>query len=372
MFTPRQEPRTPEPKVAAGKESKTELADSKQLSEIVETLAHEIRNTPDDEPWSGDVRYSEYKQDQIQESAQKAYELLTKFLRELGIERVDRVRESLSESSQKSIEITIERGGFNDYEKVATAHEMLRNMRRMLALEKKVPGAVKFLYEQHGIRNFTKYNEAFWRQQYLERNDSKPYALFIVASSLESDASTSNLVLSEFQKQLGKLKPPHLLRVIEVGTMTDLFRLTQRLNVTHNKRGENPIPLVVYDGHGTSRRIFLNDKNFGIDELETKRFREIFNTHFYNAFTENVEFVFGSCEAGRKEYDGYGSRPGVAETLKNTLQDLHSDKIRVIASEDTATAFSELKPVMLKDGSLTLKIKSVPYYKGGVTKYRNM
>ena len=344
-----------------------------RLERTVEELAHEVRNTLEIDYYDYDATISDYKRDQTKDSARKAYKFLKQFLDTLGIEQISRMKESLSESSKKKVELPIpDTEGYNDYEDVANAHEVLRNMRRMLALEKKVPGAVKFLYEQHGIRNFTKYNEAFWRRQYLERNNTEPYALFIVASSLESDASTSSAVLSDFQERLSKLDPPHLLRVIEVGTLSDLFRLTQRLNVAHNKQGENPIPLVVYDGHGTSRRLFLNNKNFGIDELEDPRFEDIFNRHFYNAFSENAEFVFGSCEAGLKEHTGYHKRPGVAETLKQTLTKLHSDKVRVIASEETATAFSELKPVKLKDGSLTLKIKSVPYFEGGTTRYRKM
>ncbi len=329
-----------------------------QLEAIVEKLAQAMKKSPRADEFY-DV--TSKKREQLRETAALAQTLQGNLLEEFGI-RHERTMRSLYHSSDETVPGSLEKPDLPDPQYV------LHNMRKILTLEKKAPGAVKFLYEQRGIRNFARYDEAFWRRQFEERNDPAPYALLIGASSLEDNASSETSVYTDLQNKLKKLPEKHLLRYIEVETVSELFRLITRLDTTYNSDGSTPIPLVIYDGHGTSERIFLQGKNFGKDELRHPRFEDLFLKHLDKTFSSTALFVFGSCEANLKTWRNH--QISLAEVFRNTLQNLHSRKIRVSATEDSATQFTKLEPSQNKDGSLSLKIQSSSH-ESGVPKYKN-
>ncbi len=248
---------------------------------------------------------------------------------------------------------------------------VLENMRRMLTLEEKDPGAVQFLYSQRGIRNFARYSAEFWARQYTESASTLPYMLVITPSGVERGTAAGSAIYKTLQNDLKKLEASHLMRTIEVSGLSDMLRLLVRLDKAHNADGTNPIKLVLFDGHGTNVRLFLQwggrDSKLHAKDILSERFAKIFQQYLSKAFAPTAQFIFGSCESALpyKEHPAAGvlaeKMPGIAHSLKEVLKSIFSKKVRIVGSEDELTPFTHLTPSLLKGGSLSLACATEPY-----------
>lgn len=262
-------------------------------------------------------------------------------------------------------------------EDLVSPEYLLKNMRRMAALERTAPGSVRYLYNHHGIRNFARYSIAFWERQFRERTSQLPYMLVISAADLATDILASTTVYTQLQDDLKTLERPHLMRMIEISSVPEMLRLLGRLDHAHNEQGTNQIPLVVFDGHGNNERVILKANvqiaTFGAADLKGPRFERSFQRWLTKAFTPNAQFLFGSCEAA---YENIYGESSVAKHLKTALQNLLGRRVRVAGAQNYTTPFTKLAPSLRKDGALTLVIESHPFEtiegKVGKPRFRNL
>lgn len=281
----------------------------------------------------------------------RASELFSHFLSEFGFQTQDRFFTSIVLGAEYAASVGKDR---TLYPPVAY---VLRAMRQMHALESTRPGAVHYLCETQGIRNFARFSLEFWERQYDERNDTNPYMVIVVPSELSEPFITETLVYEELQDKLAALKTPHDMRIVEVDGLLEFFRAFVRLNKTYNAHQQNPIQLVLYDGHGLSHRIYLGETNFGVQQLMNNRFDALFKKRFSSVFSKRATFILASCYAAgikKTEVDSVGV------ALKRKLSELLGEKIRVIATPDEATPFLNLTPTLKKNGALRLSIDSYP------------
>jgi hypothetical protein len=233
----------------------------------------------------------------------------------------------------------------------------LRAMEHMRALEANRSGAIRHLFQAQGIRNFARFSPEFWARQHDEQANHDPYMVVVIPSDMEDRHMTKTHVYTKLQDKLAELVPPHRLRVIEVDGLKEFYRAFLRLDKMYNRGNDaHPISLALFDGHGTSRRLFLGGgDNFGTEQLEEERFDSIFQKHFAGAFAKNAMFVLASCEAaGEDSYD----KNSIGAVLKRKLVTLLGKKVVVVATTDETTPFSEFVPRRKKNGALRLKFES--------------
>lgn len=272
---------------------------------------------------------------------------LKKFLEGFGIPSHGRVTAALQEADSNP----------NDHWLFGiqgpSARYVIENARRMLALERRKPGIVRYLYSQRGIRNFNRFSLTFWLRQYAERESDLPCMVVMVPSSLEKEALAATAVYTHLQDLLAQQETPHIMRMLEIYNVPDALRLLVRFDRAYSPTGKNPIAGVLFDGHGTSQRVFLSgdDENglFGIRQLRSERFEELFKKYLSKAFSPAAQFTFGSCEAGRTS-DGRS----IGHELKTVMQSIFSKRVKVVASKNSLFPFSELIPSLGKDGSLRI------------------
>ncbi len=236
----------------------------------------------------------------------------------------------------------------------------ISNARCMVALEKNAPGAVTYLYEKRGIRNFSHYSHEFWERQYSERDSQLPYMLVVKPQNIEKEALTGTRVYMKLQDTLSQLSVPHNMRLIEIEDVADFFRILVRLDRTYNDMGTNPIPAVLYDGHGTNSRLLFGkddpNKTFGVHTISDERFYDVFKKYLIRAFTQNVQFIFGSCEAG----DDRQGDVSLGYKLKKAMSRLLSTKARVTASRYSLYPFSDIGASFMR-GVLSIQPKALGY-----------
>lgn len=321
---------------------KREGVDIKKLDSLI-TRCASLRQVP----------YEEYaalplhKKEEIEGDVIIAAKLLDDFIHELGFAHTERFCFSIALGA----DYYLYRG---DY--FPSVEYTLRAMRHMRTLERMRPGALQYLYNAQGIRNFARFSPEFWATQYDERERKDPYMVVVIPSDLEDKYMTDTGVYEELQGKLADLDTPHLLRMVEIHGLAELYRAFARLDKMYNHGAvRNSIKLALFDGHGLSQRLFLGDKHFGIQELETARFEKIFKRTFSESFSPNATFVLASCEAaGSAKKD----ERSVGVVLKQTFKRLVGDKIAVVATTDEATPFLELTPKLKKNGALRLSIES--------------
>lgn len=156
------------------------------------------------------------------------------------------------------------------------------------------------------------------------------------------------------------------MRMIEVNDLFDIFRLLVRLNKEYNGSGQNPISLVLFDGHGTSDRLHLGGGQggrhvFGGRHLSTPRFKSLFQKYLYKTFARHSQFIFGSCDAARYPNS-------VAQTFESVMKSILGERVRVAGSEGDITPFSDITPSLHKDGSLELACE----FEEGGTRFRDL
>lgn len=289
---------------------------------------------------------------EAQASIEHAAELLKEFLGHLGI--------------QASSSFVHRLAGGADYWDVHT-HDTedaipsvpyaLETMRNMRALEEARAGACLKLFQRQGIRNFARFSPEFWIRQYDVLDQHAPYMVVVMPSELARIYVTESAVYERLQADLEKLDPPHLVRVIELDSLVEMYRAFARLNKTYNTGAyAHPIQLALFDGHGLDDHLAIGDRKlFARDHLKNPRVKTMLSKQFTHAFSKRAMFLLASCyAAGVGERDAFS----IGEALKQKLSTLVGKKIKVVATTSEATPFKALTPRLTKKGALRLEVSS--------------
>lgn len=185
------------------------------------------------------------------------------------------------------------------------------NILIMQQLEEARKGAVGFLYQNFGIRNFNRYPPELLIKQVDEYQKlDKPYGI-LVEPTVDHNGSflEETELLEKLSAQLGD---DYALRIMECGGKWDVVSKLLLLNGVYGDRRK--ISFAIIAGHGNGRSITLGGydlrQHLHIDQLASGKAKDI-----RDIFVENPVFVLFSCFAGIKKGIGQEASKELGATV---------------------------------------------------------
>ena len=161
--------------------------------------------------------------------------------------------------------------------------------------------APEYLFNNHGIRIFERYEDELLKDQYEMKDKQVPYGIAINPLADHNGAFMNDI--SVFSGINNQMKSENgVLRVIEVSNQKNLVR---KLAHFHNMYGnQNKISFSIFGGHGSGHAIYLgkekffNDKGYfpkiGEKDLKTSEFIKITQKYF----NKDANHILNSCAGG--------------------------------------------------------------------------
>lgn len=169
-----------------------------------------------------------------------------------------------------------------------------KNLETMHALEKRLPGSVRRLHEEYGIRSFGRYPiDVLIRQ--LEEHDSgeQPYGIILFPRDDHNGAFYHNQEM--VQPLLGELNGKYQLKVVEC---KDKLEMGRRLVYLHQRFGRASFALL--GGHGEKDKIIFGDNRTRETTLHREDFEYSSVRGVKKFFVDHPTIILNSCSTGQE------------------------------------------------------------------------
>jgi hypothetical protein len=179
------------------------------------------------------------------------------------------------------------------------------NLRAILELEKKAPGAARWLAKEYGVLDFARYPLELLEQQYANRDDkSKPYGIVIFPRADHNSAFYQDK--NVFVSMMKQLADQYYLRVAEAESKVGVIKRLVKFTAQYG-----PISFAFIGGHGSPGRIQFGESFAGYDSLTTEDLTGQGAKRAGKFFVDQSTIILASCSTGRDS--------GIAQQLSERL-----------------------------------------------------
>lgn len=179
----------------------------------------------------------------------------------------------------------------------------LENFRYMVELEARAPGSIKYLYENYGIIDYSRYPMHLLIKQYKTRDTDLPYGLVLYPRNDHNGAFYKNA--NSFNNLNHQLGQHFVIRFAEASSKRDVAKTLIKLNRKYGPK--HKISFAIIGGHGTQNSIQFGGEdnshslylsNLTSDKNNPRQGRGIKRV---NAFFEpHPTIILNSCSTGTK------------------------------------------------------------------------
>lgn len=208
------------------------------------------------------------------------------------------------------------------------------NLRSIMYLEEKRPGAVSFLMGEFGVHCFSRYPVRLLVKQYDQREGrKKPYVLIMYPRDDHNGALYENV--EAFDDLLFDVAGVYLVRAVEVGSVLEVGKMLVKLDNKYGKKRK--IPMLIVGGHGQQHGIQFGSGEKKVHHLTVEHLKGKGVRRARKFFTDNVVVVLNSCKTG--------ALGGIAQELSSLGAEVIAPKI---STNLASIRWNLLRPLRLK------------------------
>jgi len=192
-----------------------------------------------------------------------------------------------------------------------------KNLLCIKRIEAKHSTICKYLYENYGIKNFGRFSQETWLDQYEEREKSKPFGLVVVSRDDWNASSYSEGACRAYDNLRIHIHPSHSLKIIEAQSLPELAKLLVSLERKYKKSPE----FVVWSGHGGGEEFFLGPAKYRKENykffIERDDFKGVAGKRmqpYLDLFSPHTVQILDSCSSDKEE-----NLPSVAANVTGNI-----------------------------------------------------
>jgi hypothetical protein len=262
-------------------ETITEFGNTKQLKTAKEIIAKMLRSNNDT---ISNIALGELKRHWINNRTKNVYEF---FPDEYG-KKLEVIGLNLDSVQVRKIFFEVE------------PQLLFKNLENIHQLEKQRPGITEFLFNEFGIRHFSRYPEGLLIQQFDEfakKNNEKTYPYGLIINPKEDYYGAFYDEKSAYDELFKMIDENNFrLRAFEINNVRELIK-----TIGKSRKNWGKISFIILGGHGYIDAICFNKSNNSKEALTDKMVNSRIGKIVRTAFVTKPTIVVNSCDVGDSE-----------------------------------------------------------------------